>query len=505
VPKAWLRAAPLCLVVLTVLPFLFHETATGFFSAWNGTTAYNYCFLILPICAYLVWERRERLFAANPKPSILGFLLLLGAGAVWLLGELSGTLIVSEFALVLMAQSIVLAILGIEAAFVLLFPLGYLLFLVPVGESLIPELQSVTATSAVALLKITGIPVHSDGFMIYLPNASWVVAEACAGLKFLITSIALGALLSMMFLRSWSRRALFMVLSVIVPIVANGFRAFAIVAIGYFTNDADAAFADHILYGWVVFAIVVFGMVGIAVAMREDEGRDILPRTRTRSKTREPATPSSSSVLIAALCSLFMVLSFKAGADSLAARPTNTTIPTVLPLTVRGPWIPVATSDPSPPVFLGADRVWRQAYSDGVATIHLSVGYYSSERPGAEIASSRQQLAGLAPTEQADDSWQELSIAHQTLRARALRFGAGDHQHLLWYWYWVDGRYTGNPYLAKLLQLKVKLIGGQSAAAIITISRDYAGVKDKEMTALDRFVGSLSEIGTTTRTLQDDQ
>jgi len=57
--------------------------------------------------------------------------------------------------------------------------------------------------------------------------------------------------------------------------------------------------------------------------------------------------------------------------------------------------------------------------------------------------------------------------------------------------------------LAKLLQLKVKLIGGQSAAAIITISRDYAGVKDKEMTALGRFVNSLSEIDTTT--LHDDR
>src|SRR5690348_7380052 len=224
--SAWPIAGTLCIAVLTLLPFLFYGTMSHFFSAWNNTTAYSYCFLILPICAYLVWERREALLSTSPAPSVVGFALLIAAGAIWLLGDLTGTVVVSELALVAMAQSIVVALLGIQAARAITFPLIYLTFLVPAGESLIPALQTVTASAAVALLKIAGIPVRSDGLLIYLPNSTWLVAEACAGVKFLIASVALGALLSGIFLRNWRRRMLFMGLSVVVPIVANGFRAF---------------------------------------------------------------------------------------------------------------------------------------------------------------------------------------------------------------------------------------------------------------------------------------
>ena len=147
--------------------------------------------------------------------------LLVLAGVAWLLAQLSGTVVLSEFALVVMAQAIVVAILGVRAARVLLFPLAYLLFLVPMGDALIPPLQSLTADVTVMLLKLTGIPVRSNGLVIFLPNMTWVVAEACAGVKFLVASLALGALLSEIFLRSWRRRIAFMILSAVVPILAN--------------------------------------------------------------------------------------------------------------------------------------------------------------------------------------------------------------------------------------------------------------------------------------------
>ena len=501
--KAWLLSGSLCVAVLTLLPFLFYGTSSALVAAWNGTTAYNYCFLILPICVYLVLERRDRLLATNPMPSVLGFGLLLAAGAVWLLGELSSTLVVSEFALVAMAQSTVVAILGVQATRTLIFPLVYLLFLVPLGESLIPILQTVTAGSTVALLKLTGIPVRSDGLMIYLPNATWIVAEACAGLKFLIASVAVGALLSGMFLRSWRRRALFMALSVVVPIVANGFRAFIIVLISYLTDNTYAVGVDHILYGWVLFALVLLGMIGIAVAMREADGDDFLSAVHARSAARLPVAISSFSFLAAALCSLLLVVSIKAGAASLESPPTNTSTPTALPLSVHGPWIQVATKDPSPPIFWGADRVWHQAYSDGAATIYLSLGYFAFERPGAQIASSNHQFAGATPMLQTGEHWQDTSVARQKFYARALTFGGGHDRRLLWHWLWVDGRYTGNPYLAKLLQLRAKLLGGPPAAAIISISTDYAGVEDSARAALARFESSVDEIDAATETLSD--
>jgi exosortase A len=501
--KTWLLAGFLCLAVLTLQPFVFFGTSSALVRAWNGATAYNYCFLILPISAYLVWERRDRLLATSPKPSVLGFWLLFVSGAVWLLGELSGTLVVSEFALVAMAQSIVIAVLGVQATCTIVFPLCYLFFLVPAGESLIPGLQTVTANSAVVLLKLTGIPVRSDGLMIYLPNATWIVAEACAGLKFLIASVAVGALLSGMFLRSWRRRVLFMGLSVVVPVIANGFRAFIIVVISYLTNNQYAAGVDHILYGWVLFALVLLGMIGIAVAMREADGDEAPPGVHIQPRVRSPVAISSRSFAIAALCSLILAASFRTGASALAALSTNTDVPIALPLSVQEPWRPIATKDRMPPVFSGADRVWHQAYSDAAATIYLSLGYFASERPGAEIASSRHRFTSAAEILQTGEHWQDAGVAQGKFYVRALTFGTERDRRLLWYWLWVDGRYTGNPYWGKLLQLKVKLFGGPSAAAIISVSTDYTGDEESARGALTRFMHSVGGINSTAKTVQD--
>lgn len=389
-----------------------------------------------------------------------------------------------------MAQGIIVAILGVRAARTLLFPLAYLLFLVPMGESLIPPLQSATADITVTMLELTGIPVRSDGLVLFVSNTTWIVAEACAGVKFLIASVALGALLSEMFLRSWPRRIFFMALSVVVPIVANGLRAYVIVVIGYLSNNKYAVGADHLLYGWVLFALVLTGMVGVAVTMRA-------PPDRNPASPARPARTAASPIPTAALAALLLVLSVRAGAASLESQAAGA-LPETMPLSIAVPWIPVGVQDSSPAMFAGADRVWHQAYSDGSTTIHLSLGYFASERPGAEIASSSHRLAGPNPGLQTGERWQRTGTEHQSFDARALTFGAQDKRRLLWPWLWVDGRYTGNSYVAKLLQLEVKLLHAPPAAAIISISTDWdaTAVKEKTATAaLDRFVRGLGDIG----------
>ncbi|HKB95480.1 MAG TPA: exosortase A, partial [Rhizomicrobium sp.] len=404
--------------------------------------------------------------------------------------------VVSEFALVVMAQAIVIAILGVRTARALLFPLAYLLFLVPVGDALIPPLQSLTANFAVALLKLSGIPVHSNGLVIFLPTMTWVVAEACAGVKFLIASVALGALLSEMFLRSWRRRIVFMTLSVAVPIIANGLRAYAIVVIGYLSGNQYAVDADHLLYGWVLFALVLAGMIAIAVAMREPSGQESSP-----AQAPSPVHPrriAVSAVPVAALAALLLVLSVRAGTASLEREPAGTMIPATLPLAVGAPWTPVAARDSSPAIFAGADRIWHQAYSDGVTTVHLSVGYFAFERPGAEVASSSHCLAGPHPRVQTGALWQKTGTQRQAFDARALIFGARAQRRLLWHWFWVDGRYTGNPYLAKMLQLKAKLLRAPPAAAVVSVATDFDAARVQEKTAavaLDRFVQHLGDMG----------
>ena len=102
------------------------------------------------------------------------------------------------------------------------FPLAYLLLAVPFGEALIPPLIDFTADFTVTALQLTGIPVYREGSFFTIPSGNWSVVEACSGLRYLIASFTLGTLYAYLTYRSLKRRLIFIALSVIVPIIANG-------------------------------------------------------------------------------------------------------------------------------------------------------------------------------------------------------------------------------------------------------------------------------------------
>ncbi len=139
----------------------------------------------------------------------------------------------------------------------LLFPLFYMFFLVPIGEEAVPALQTLTAKMCMVLLGWTGIPAHIDGIFITTPTGYFRVAEACSGVKFLIAMVAYGVLVANLCFKSWGRRAAFLAACVIVPIIANGLRAFGTIYIAHHQGIEFAASFDHVFYGWIFFGIVI--------------------------------------------------------------------------------------------------------------------------------------------------------------------------------------------------------------------------------------------------------
>src|SRR6202035_267630 len=110
--------------------------------------------------------------------------------------------------------AILLSTLGLNAYRRLLAPLLYLYFLVPTGEFLVPILQDFTASAAVHGLTLVGVPVFSDGVLIEVSAGRFVVAEECAGLRFLIASVAFGVFFAVITYQSHWRRIAFIALSI---------------------------------------------------------------------------------------------------------------------------------------------------------------------------------------------------------------------------------------------------------------------------------------------------
>ena len=179
-----------------------------------------------------------------------------------------------------MLQGAVIACLGKQVARGLAFPLFYALFLVPVGEELVPLMQTVTAEMSMGLLWLTGVPAHIEGIFITTPTGYFEVAEACSGVKFLIAMAAFGALVANVCFRSWPRRLAFVAVSLLVPILANGVRAWRHHLCRPPDRSVDfAAGFDHVVYGWIFFAIVIALILGVGLALLRSRRERALVRS----------------------------------------------------------------------------------------------------------------------------------------------------------------------------------------------------------------------------------
>jgi exosortase A len=253
-----------------VLQLLFHTEMRAAVHVWDTSTAYGHCWLVLPIAFFLLYDRRRQAAAAvmAPRPSLS--LLALPFVLVWLVADVLGIMEGRQLALIGFVEVLLLAALGPRLWSALSGAFLYLLFLVPFGAFVTPALQGFTTAFIVHGLDLLGIANHASGNTIEIHEGNFYVAEACAGLRFLVASIAFGVLYALIMFTSPSRRAAFIAVAIIVPVIANGIRALGIVVLGHVLGSAQAAATDHILYGWIFFTLVIVALAALGMPFRQD-------------------------------------------------------------------------------------------------------------------------------------------------------------------------------------------------------------------------------------------
>ena len=230
---------------------------------WNIDT-YSHILLILPILAWLVWIRRDEVARVEAQGWWPGFLWCLLGLAICFVGRSADINLIAQLGVIVAFQGATFGIVGLRVGLILAFPLAYMFFLVPFGDEIIPPLQYVTAEMATALTRFSGVETVADGIHIDTPAGLFIVAEECSGVKFLVAMVALGVLVAYSCFASWKRRMLFLLACVIVPIVANGIRAWATIFIAQYVGAEAAGSFDHIVYGWFFFGIVIALVLGVA-------------------------------------------------------------------------------------------------------------------------------------------------------------------------------------------------------------------------------------------------
>lgn len=249
---------------------LFLPECVAAVGVWRASDTYGHCFLILPMALYLAWDRRDSLSGLTPRPVPAVAALALPIAAAWFLAERLGVMEGRQLAAIAALELLFLTVLGWRLFKALRAPLLFLVFLVPFGAFVTPLLQQFTAGFIVHGLNALGIANYATDLTVEISAGVFYVAEACAGLRFLIAAVAFGVFYALLNYRSPGRRMAYVAASVVVPIVANGIRALGIVVLGAILGSADAAAADHIIYGWVFFSIVMLLLVAGGMPFRQD-------------------------------------------------------------------------------------------------------------------------------------------------------------------------------------------------------------------------------------------
>jgi exosortase A len=469
---------------------LFWDTVVSLGETYLHDATFNHGFLILPIIGYLIWLRRDALASLQPRPTAWAIVPLALAIFGWLAGNAGGVAMVEQFGLLGVLWSLFLGVFGWRVVRTFAFPLFYAVFAIPFGDFLVPPLQDITAVIAVKGIELVGIPVFSDGLLISIPPGNFEVAEACAGLRFLIATIALGFLFSYLTYKSLWRRAVFLALCVVVPIVANGIRAWGIIFIGYESNMTAAVGFDHIIYGWIFFAIVTAILLALGMSFR-DRPIGELPAPVGTPDLR-PAAPRETIVAFAIALTLIAAAG-PAYAALVMDRPPPTGAITLTPPQVGNGWrLAAEYRDDWKPVFATADSTLLRTYVKNGRVVHLFIAFYRAQSDGHEVVNYNNRVYDGTAWVRVGSGIEAATVDRAPLAIEHTRMVRGRASRVVWSWNWVADSYTANPYRAKLLEAQAKLFGGERAAAAIAVATDYIERPTEATSVLQDFLNSTA-------------
>jgi EpsI family protein len=312
------------------------------------------------------------------------------------------------------------------------------------------------------------------------------VAEACSGLRYLIASLTVGALFAYLnYQRAW-KRVVFVGLSVAVPILANFVRAYMIVMIGHLSDMKLAVGVDHFLYGWVFFGVVIGLLFWLGSFWC-----DPAPKGEHDAARVVPGRPASSLAAVAAGVGVLTTVAvwpvYAAHLDTLGSGRGPVLLSS--PQAASG-WRadPTATLSWSPR-YSGAAATSFAVYRKEARTVALYVGYYRNQRPGAELVSSMNSVdvppwlsTGAALHREDLGEWVQLRQTH--LRA-------GGRRLLVWEWYRIGGRDLINPYLAKALLARDRLLGRSDDSAVFILASPYEDRPERAAETLREFARDM--------------
>jgi exosortase A len=485
------RRAVYTLSILMLATVALHwPTYISIVQIWLRSETFMHGFLILPISAFLIWRRRAALHAVDLKPYLPGLLAVFAASIAWWVSDFLGLQVGKQFAAVALMPLFVLTLAGKSFAREIAFPLGYLVFAVPFGEAAIPYLIDFTASFTVTALQFTGIPVLRDGAFFSIPTGNFEVATTCSGIRYMLASLAIGTLYGYMTYSSLRKRLAFFLFALLLPIVANGLRAFGIVLLAYYSNMKIAVGVDHLIYGWIFFGFIILLMLWTGerfrdkpfVAAAEDDKMQCLPRGGGLEPGHGFAAVALATMALGALGPALPVISlwFEPGVGA-AGIPVQ-----------AGSWRAAGLPNEGwKPLYFGATTEFEQSYVMGTNRVDLAVFRYDTQEQGVELANAANKIADPHDWHFGKVADGQLDIAGETtVPFRETTIHRPGAVRLVWSWNEVNGDQVAGDLETKLREVESLLSLRRPVSAAIIVSMPVVDDAERTRATLKAFLAS---------------
>jgi exosortase len=260
-----MHAALAITALAAALAWLYARTLTGLVAQWTADENYSHGFLVVPLAAYFVYERRRELARAEIRPSAAGLLLIAAGLLLFAVGQLGAELFLTRVSMIVVLGGMVLFLLGTTHARLVAFPLAFLLLMVPLPAILFNyisfPLQTLAAQLGAATISAGGVPVMREGNLLLLPGRALEVAEACSGIRSLISLLMFAIVFAYFSESDAKRRTLIALAAIPIAVLVNAVRVAGTGFATYWISPAAADGFFHSFSGWLMFLLAIVGLV----------------------------------------------------------------------------------------------------------------------------------------------------------------------------------------------------------------------------------------------------
>jgi exosortase D (VPLPA-CTERM-specific) len=477
-PRLWQIALLVGLLVWLYLP-----TVTHLVEQWWQDPNFSHGFFVPFFTGFVIRQERSRLARLIPRPSWWG-LLLLGFGlCVLVLGQMGAELFLSRFSLLIVLAGLIVFFLGWSFFRALLFPWAFLVLMIPIPAIVFNQitfpLQLLASKIASSILPWLGVPVLREGNVIILPAMALEVADACSGIRSLMSLATLAVIYGYLMERNNSVRVLLTLASLPIAVAANSLRVVVTgLLVQYWDPDKAQGFF-HEFQGWLMFVASLAMLYLLHRVIRLIWPEDGSP------SSNHPSDPAQQGSKLITKRSGGLRLGLAVGLIALTAillqtRSSTEIIPSRLPLfsfpAQLGNWsgrdIPL---DQDTLEVLGPGDFLLRGYRDpdgDLPYVDLFLAYFPSQRSGDTIHSPKHCLPGAGWIPEENDHVTLSLPGHSPFPAnRYVISKAGAHKLVL-YWYWAHDRGVASEYWAKFYLVKDAIRMNRSDGALVRITTD---------------------------------